>query len=1091
MNLIKNKITYAVLFIIIALTFAVGLQTVKADNSANNSVYQIDAKWITQEEQVTGKDQVRAEYNVSVNDANAASQNENVDNIVVTFTTEGGRFASLPEACETVDVNPISSISADGKELTCNVGTHKQGTAFKVLVTLVPTTSDNKQLTLNGSVGKESAALPPKTVIDDFFMDVQFGTPSGIRDIYRSAGYINMPLEFSIVWGNASVQGPDSVSYNLTVDPAIGTLGVASQADINAPSGSVGCTPNINGETTMHPFSGTTSRPKNQIAPYAQTCTLENISGNQYKLTITGLDYSLTQVPTESSDGSALSPQNSVIMAGQLWFKIQFDLTKNNSINLTSDQPTYTAVNGQESNGSANYKTSSKAYVAPGGFSNRFYRPDTIINGVVTPAGGTSWDDSLRVGQKAVLESMTITELQPSSTELNGICNVIDTKYMELASTGSPELGNNPSISMYEDFYGSPRQRIDLDDGFSQNGIKIPSIVVSYYTGNGNDNTLNPNSPNYDIRKFDCNDTDNWTTTLPSNIASVKAVKVMYNIADLQPNFKNFLFNTYQVVKADAPIGQDIWSVGIPYVGDKFTPTSGWANPTTPVKGESRYPATTSVSDAARIVSNSPLINKSVNTDVILPGVPVTYTLEYAATNNMGLNDLVDDFIIVDTLPKGVNYIVGSADPAPQISTVNGSQVLTWTMNGLEPNKTYSLTYQVETNDDFTVGTTFVNNVSSTINLKGWPSGVDLPVSNSSASVTSVNEGYTAISKTSNVDKIPNVNNDGVGEGSWTVLLKSYNTAVSNFTDTIDVLPYNGDGRGTKFSGSYELVSVTPKQNQNIEIYYTKADPATISDEPNNPMNGKAGDVTGNTLDWTTEFTKDATAIRIINKNPLNFGDSQSFEVAIKTNGFKGGDVVVNRAQAVAENTALLMRSSDAMTMGDEYSASLKKYVKDSKGEWHDANDSIDYPTFNHGATIDYKIVVKNTGNKTLENIVVEDDKQPKLGSFTIDKLEPGEEYVHEYSIKLTNDYELGHLVNTACATADKAEGETEAPDINCDPAGIVIEKTPEVPGEPEGPGVVNPTLPTTGSNTMFYVLALVMGSVSVAGYRLATRSTK
>lgn len=182
------------------------------------------------------------------------------------------------------------------------------------------------------------------------------------------------------------------------------------------------------------------------------------------------------------------------------------------------------------------------------------------------------------------------------------------------------------------------------------------------------------------------------------------------------------------------------------------------------------------------------------------------------------------------------------------------------------------------------------------------------------------------------------------------------------------------------------------------------------------------------------------------------------------------------------------MRSSDIMTMGDEYSVSLKKYVKDSKGEWHDANDSIDYPTFKYGATIDYKIVVTNTGNQTFNNIVVSDDKQPQFDSFTIDTLAPGEEYAHEYSIELTNDYQLGHLVNTACGVADIPEGETEAPGINCEPAGIVSEKTPDIPGKP---GRVNPTLPLTSTNMLANVLTLIIGSASVVGYQVITRLTK
>src|SRR5690606_38839367 len=129
-------------------------------------------------------------------------------------------------------------------------------------------------------------------------------------------------------------------------------------------------------------------------------------------------------------------------------------------------------------------------------------------------------------------------------------------------------------------------------------------------------------------------------------------------------------------------------------------------------------------------------------------------------------------------------------------------------------------------------------------------------------------------------------------------------------------------------------------------------------------------------------------------------------------------------------------------TMGTDYSASLKKYVQDRDGNWVDANDVAEYPTFRPGETVRYRIVVTNTGQGTITNLEVSDDLQPELGSFVVDELAPTESESHEFEIVL-GEGGPDTVVNTACATADQPEDSEDPVQINCDPAGFEVDGDP------------------------------------------------
>src|SRR5690606_10338980 len=444
-----------------------------------------------------------------------------------------------------------------------------------------------------------------------------------------------------------------------------------------------------------------------------------------------------------------------------------------------------------------------------------------------------------------------------------------------------------------------------------------------------------------------------------------------------------------QRVKETTPVGRDVWTWGA-YINAVNT-SNVWVHPNRssdtadmPLNGTatpgSRYAYAAGGRDVLRVIGVTPDVRKSVLPITVDPSGEATYTLTYSANGTGAVAPTVDDYVLVDTLPAGATYVGGSASPEPAVTTTGGGQqVLTWTLDGVATNAGHSLSYVVRFPDDLQGGDRRVNTVSAAV--EGVTSD------DATASVVVSDSGLTKIIKTADQAFIPNLAGDGVGTGSWTVLVRSQDPIAQSFVDVIDILPYVGDGRGTAFSGSY-LLDGPVTSSIGGTVYYTTADPTTLTDDPADPSNGSAGSVAGNAVGWTTEYTPDATAVRVITGTLAPRGEL-TISVPVVTDGMVGGDTLVNRSQGRAENTRLVMRTSAPTSIANYYSASLKKYVQDADGEWRDANDPLDYPQFRVGDTVRYRIVVENTGQGTLTNVVVSDDLQPELGSFTIESLAP------------------------------------------------------------------------------------------------------
>lgn len=1005
----------------------VGLGAV-ASPAAAATVYEIDGQWAPGTPGTVAKgDVITSEWRVNVNDDRPAPSNDPVENVNFTVTLQNGQFDALPDLCRTTaGLDPVSSVSADGRTLVCNLGTVTQGTALVVQAPVVADGVTGSQITASGTIAGETDDLDPVAIQNTFGMDMLWGTPTGtvIPSPTGGPGDYAFDLEWTLFQDRGSDAGPQTIVYNLNIPLQNGQELFLSRQNNSAPLDQP-CVPFRNGNSAEgHPYSG--YGPAEQRAPFVESCTLEKTGPNTFRMTITGIDYSLTEVPTHDSAGNPLPTDQAAVASGAIWLEVR-NLTETTSASLTASAPIYTSVTGQTDPDEPGNNTSSKVITVPGNWHHLWIRTN----------GGTNWDNTFKVAPGTTVTDQTADTIAvggvPAATPM-GDCSILDTAYVDYSS-----------VALFAWEPGDPV------------GDPEPALPGSLQWYVGNDPTVTPGSGGYNPDAFTgCDGAAGWVSTEPADLTTVKAVRWTGTAGGI--GHQNFAMRVTVTIQPNAPIGQDVWTWGgVIRNGDWVYPGRGtFPNNYTPTPGE-RYNGTNGARDILHVVFATPAIQKLVDRQVVRPGEPATFTLNYSANGSGTMPPTVDDYTITDTLPAGMTYVPGSATPEPSVSP--DGRTLTWSLDGVPTNAVQSLTYQAVADDSVTPGQTLTNTATST--LRGETSRP------ASRQVTVSSSGYTEISKTADTPYIPNVDGSGDGEGSWTVTMRSFDPLPQAYTDVIDILPFEGDQRGTDYAGSYELTEVTFPAGSTGTVYYTTADPATLSDDPADPANGAPN---APSAIWSTTFTPDATAVRVIG-GELEPGGVRQFQVHVATDGADPRDTYVNRAQGRAEHTRLVTRTSAPMSMAYYYAATLKKYVQDSRGRWHDAQDVTDYPAFRYGDTVRYRIVVTNVGQGTLTNIDVTDDQQPALGNFHIDELAAGESESHEFEMVL-DESTNGTVVNTASATVDTPP-DAPPPVIPPDPAGFevanyrTVKSADPKQGRPVFPGeVINYTITVTQEGT-------------------------
>ncbi|MGP6170815.1 prealbumin-like fold domain-containing protein [Microbacterium sp. A204] len=974
------------------------------------TVYEIEGQWGASTPAVVSQgDTVVSEWRFNMNDDAPAPENEIIPNATVTFTVANGVFTVLPTICLTdaALVDPVSSISADGQTMVCNLGDRAQGTAELVLAGIQVTGDTGDTVSITGNIGGVQAVTPELPIMNAFAMDMKWadGNPKSTEE----GTYQMMGFPFSLRHAPGAEAGPSSVSYTVTINALHNEPVTARPLALGGP-----CTP-ITDPQSGYPYSGAAAgADTTNTAPFP-TCTMTRIgTTNQYTVTVSGLDYSKALNPTMDSTGVALLTSWDVVASGMIWFRMTY--VEPGLFTISANTPTYTSASGATSVDEAGNNANSRAYtrgVWSGGWQLNLQDP---------PVEGTIWTDTFEqmAGQPALAMSAV---RPPQGTEpFTQTCTVLDTKYVTFDWAGAGSMSGGAVVPS-----------------------SGPQPTIEYFTGTGANGVLSPTSPNYDPNSWECNaagiNPGNWSTTPPADLSTVKAVRTTIPVgavADSAGVVRTFVQTT---IKPDVAIGQDIYTWTSYLTSSWFhrhrsentadAPDSGVI-----LKPGDRHAYTGGGRDVLRVVGSTPRVIKEAGQAESIPGATVSYSLMYRAESPA--NVVLDEYTLVDTLPLGTTYEPGSATITPTSITTNvdGRVVLTWDLpDYVSTNWDYFMHYNVVLPDDAQPGQVFVNSATASTNGR---------TATDTARVRIREGGSTFITKTALQDTVPHV--AGVANGGWTVRMTSEDTARQIFTDTIDVLPYIGDGRGSDFTGTYGLtgpidISQMPAGTQ---VYYSVADPTTISDDPKDATNGAPNDVTGNTVGWSTTYAENATAVRVIG-GELKPSASQEFTINVVTTGASYEDVYVNRAQGVTSRTDLVMRTSDLFNIAAWKSLVIKKYVQDAEGNWHDAQNIDDYPGFAQGADLNYRLVVTNTGDVALTDVQITDDKvdlaalsplPAGLGAgAVIAEIQPGEAnaVTIEYTVPLTGVAIGQSLINNACA-AVPADAEVQE---SCDPAGV------------------------------------------------------
>jgi hypothetical protein len=274
----------------------------------------------------------------------------------------------------------------------------------------------------------------------------------------------------------------------------------------------------------------------------------------------------------------------------------------------------------------------------------------------------------------------------------------------------------------------------------------------------------------------------------------------------------------------------------------------------------------------------------------------------------IGSDSVTYDGALTTTLPKGISYkpktatdASGNSLPEPIVtSNADGTTTLRWEFPKLSNDqRKKGIEVNFQATSDFTQLTFKDSGYTKSLVVKTvgemWVNG------NPSLSDTSV-EGVRSsqddfielliqqiiLSKKADKPSIEVGDIDPVGvDNRLTYTVKMVNNSAGPLPNVklLDVLPYDGDSRGTKFKGTYTVEAVKVNDSSSTISYTT-----TSVDEHMDP-----NDVTGWTDYATGSASKNAKGI-LVSTPSLAVGQTVELTITLKPTNQKAGDVLVNDA---------------------------------------------------------------------------------------------------------------------------------------------------------------------------------------------------
>ena len=909
----------------------------------------------------SGKGEVGARWYFDINDDGPAPGDEPIANNVFTVTLENSRFTKMPDDCLLAspdvadnEVTPLSTISEDGTQLICNLGTRNEGTAELELTGII---ADG----MAGSLVKATAkfgdyleyTLSDIPIVAFFAMDAKFDEGTVYSETETDITYEDIYFPFSIRHATGSVPGPDSVTLNLTITNQGSGNYVELLADVCLPIDTV--QPGYPYSAAGYPDAATTNLPN---------CQLTKTGNTTFQLVLTGLDYS-SPMPTDDSNGQPLLLGMDVIAAGIIPLRLSTVYLNNymtSMVTLTATEPEWVpnepdavAVNGDSSN------NSNDIVIVRGTWTHQW-----MLRNQHPPYPGTEWTDTYRAPAGAEVWSGAADT--PPAGVLNydvWICQILDTNYVELLD----------ALYIFQD-----GEELYFDDAES------PEYPVWYYTGEWvkPDGVTPVDSPN----SFACGGTvqfggdpaagnpAGWSTTPPDDLSTVKAVKIkidrdMWQLSEMI--YHTVFLIVKQRLKDDVPVGQDVWTwASILDNGNRdWTATAAnqcRGSASSYVKGliaskGYRFDAACPGRDVLQVVGSQPVVGIDVLQKEYGAGNVADYRVTYGLETTMP-TPAPDQVVVTVDLPAGLTYVAQSAATEPVVVESSTGQTLTWTFSDVLPNAALGvLNFKAQIPDAVVPGSVFtatVTAVSQTI------------VRTDYAEFLTPDGGYTSLAMAP-ATPVVLLDDSGAANTSFTVTMRSQDSEISNQTDTIIILPYNQDGRGTVTSGTIALTCPVAAPDA-ATIYYSTADPALISEDPAADSNELPGDPSDLDSIWQSECAPNASAVRVT-YGPLEFGAEVVFDIGIALAGAEPGDTFVAGGSARADRTQLPMRTSASFMVA--ISSGMVNPDVEHKEASHKLEKVANPPhgsTVNPGATINYTVTYTNTGaDLELDTVILDD----------------------------------------------------------------------------------------------------------------------
>ncbi|MCL1900014.1 MAG: hypothetical protein FWG11_05805, partial [Promicromonosporaceae bacterium] len=350
------------------------------------------------------------------------------------------------------------------------------------------------------------------------------------------------------------------------------------------------------------------------------------------------------------------------------------------------------------------------------------------------------------------------------------------------------------------------------------------------------------------------------------------------------------VFAVYEVM--DLPADAQVWFVAARRMGADTWEAIPGSQVGTPQPG-SLFTGTTMSADRFTIIAWSPRV--TIDTSHISPsfGTEVTLPVVHGPRGIRNAGSTPVDYVVEVTLPAGVTFTgVADGTPAPRsvvIDPVTGITTLEWdARNYINEDQTF----EVLVDAAWLSGPRRADTRVTSDNPVLAERFATIPATRDYTTMVRTPEGETRLT-VATTSPLP------LDEyHRWTVTLTNLDTRDRDLTDTIVVLPWNGDGRSTAHHGTLSLGEVLPGPNQ--EVWFTTAPAASLDADPRAAANGGLGNPGASSI-WVNVRPADSTAvtgIRLVSTVPLEPGETFVTVIYTANLGGRAGDWMALSAEA-------------------------------------------------------------------------------------------------------------------------------------------------------------------------------------------------